>query len=297
VQTLNNVATLDAYSDALRLEQDTADTLTYVIANNPVVARFRPVARRGGAAQPYGDEILLSPSTNTVHNVSGAQFRSANAGQAARVIALLVSPEDPQLAAGTPFLQTLSASGAIGAVGVIDRVLSSIDIFGINTEQTLYNYNLLAGQIGPTGILEAILGGDFLHNNVAGDTLRFRIYFGPTGGALTPIYDTTDTLGGSLSAIRHPWSLHFWLQNRGATNSQQWHADLNVEPTGVAAPAVGIGNLFAAPGSWKNPPIGLGPGAYVFDTTAPMTLRITVQWSVAAGNDSFALRNGWLEVK
>jgi hypothetical protein len=122
VLVLNNVATQDQYAAALTLEDDQADTLTYVVANASVRARFRRIAHRGGAEEPYGDEVLLTPTANTVRNVSGVQFRSAVAGQSALVIAILTSPLDPQLAAGTPFTQTLSAAGQASQVGVITKI-------------------------------------------------------------------------------------------------------------------------------------------------------------------------------
>jgi hypothetical protein len=118
VQLLNNVATQDAYTAALTLEQDTADTVTYVVANASALARFRPIAHRGGADMPFGDEVLLTPTANAVHNVCGAQFRSAEVGKPARVIAILTGPIDPQIAAGTPFTQTLSASGGTSALSI-----------------------------------------------------------------------------------------------------------------------------------------------------------------------------------
>jgi hypothetical protein len=113
VQVINNVATTDVFRDATTLEQETADTVTYLVANASVRASFRPVAHRGGAEVAWGPELLLNPSANTVKNVSGVRFRSAVAGQPAQVIAILTSPIDPQLAAGTPFASTVLASGQV----------------------------------------------------------------------------------------------------------------------------------------------------------------------------------------
>src|SRR4051812_33898569 len=110
------------------MQQDTARSVTYVIANNSVFASFQVPAKAGGAENPWGPEVLITPSTNTVQNVCGVRFRSAVAGAPARVIAQLIGADDPQIAGGTPFGQTLTAAGAVGNVGILDRVTADVDI-------------------------------------------------------------------------------------------------------------------------------------------------------------------------
>jgi hypothetical protein len=116
VEVLANVQTGDTYANALTLEDDSADTITFVIGNASVFARFRTPPKRGGARNAYGPEMLLTPQTNSIKNVNGAQFRSAVAGTPARIVAQLTGPDDPQLAGGTPFSGTLTAAGLVTQV-------------------------------------------------------------------------------------------------------------------------------------------------------------------------------------
>lgn len=118
MQVVPNVATTDNYPAAgsgsgAELGPDpNALQLIYVVANAAVFAQFRPV-RPDGTIAPYGPEVLVTPSTNTVTRVSGARFRSAVAGTPARVVAVLLEPDDPQFGGGTPFTGVLAASGGI----------------------------------------------------------------------------------------------------------------------------------------------------------------------------------------
>jgi hypothetical protein len=116
-------ATQDKYVDALTIEQDTADTLSFVVANASAIMRLRPFSRRGGAEMPWGPELLVSAQVSPpIKNVSAVSFRSATPGTPALVIAQLVGPEDPQVAGGTPFTGTLSASGQSSQITVVTRV-------------------------------------------------------------------------------------------------------------------------------------------------------------------------------
>jgi hypothetical protein len=140
VDILANVQTADQYTAAASLEDDSADTITFVIGNASVLARFRVPPKRGGARNAYGPEVLLTPQTNSIKNVNGVQFRSAVAGTPARVVAQLTGPDDPQLAGGNPFTGTLTSSGQV-AQQVALATLSTL---------------LSAGQILPTSVLARV---------------------------------------------------------------------------------------------------------------------------------------------
>lgn len=117
--TINNEATLDDYAALLTLESKYGGRLVYVVANNSAVVRFRPLVELGGSeGAAYGAEQVLTPSASFVEKVSGVQFRSAVAGNPARVIATLSEPGDVLPASGTPFTQTLAASGAASTTGI-----------------------------------------------------------------------------------------------------------------------------------------------------------------------------------
>lgn len=113
MQSIPNVATQDGYVDALTLGPDaTATQLVYVVANAAVYAQFRPQSA-DGTVLPFGPEVLLTPTANTVQRCSGCRFKSAVAGTPARVVAQLLEPADPQFGGGVPFASTLAASGGL----------------------------------------------------------------------------------------------------------------------------------------------------------------------------------------
>jgi hypothetical protein len=114
VLVINNEATADAYTAATTLESKFGGRLVYVVANQSVVARFRPLPELAGSrTAEYGPEQVLTPQASFIDKISGAQFKSAIAGTPARIIASLSEPGDILPASGTPFTETLSASGAL----------------------------------------------------------------------------------------------------------------------------------------------------------------------------------------
>lgn len=113
MRTIDNLETSDTFVAGLTLEQDDASALLVVVANKSVRASLRPSRRETGGDDSYGAEFLLTPQATQIAGVSGARFRSAEAGQPARVIAILTGEGDPQFLAGVPFLSTLSAAGQL----------------------------------------------------------------------------------------------------------------------------------------------------------------------------------------
>jgi hypothetical protein len=115
VLAIANLDTKDHYDGALTMEDDEATTLTIsVIANASVLAQFRPARREGGSDESYSAiEVLLTPQSQVIPNVSGVKFRSAEAGKPARVAALLLRTSDPQIGAGIPFTGQLSPTGGV----------------------------------------------------------------------------------------------------------------------------------------------------------------------------------------
>jgi hypothetical protein len=152
VLAINNEATLDDFAALLTLESAFGGRLTYVVANNSVVAQFKPLRERGGSqTAEWGSEIVLTPQASFIDKISAARFRSAIAGSPGRVIAQLSEPGDILPASGTPFTQTLAASGAatttgIGAVQLISDQLLTVaaaEVSFANIAQTFAHLRLL----------------------------------------------------------------------------------------------------------------------------------------------------------
>lgn len=126
---LSNVAVQDSFSDALTMESDFGGRLVYLVANNSVIARFRPLLERGGTGTAeYGGDTLLTPQSGTIDRISGVKFRNAEAGKTARIIAILSEPGDILPAAGTPFSAVLTAAG--GAAGLVGVNVGTIAMWG-----------------------------------------------------------------------------------------------------------------------------------------------------------------------
>jgi len=116
VLIISNKETGDDYSASLTMESELGGRLVYLIANQSVIASFRPLLELGGSqAASYGPEQLLTPQSGVIDKISGAKFRSAITGTPGRIIAQLSEPGDVLPAAGTPFTQSLAASGSVSA--------------------------------------------------------------------------------------------------------------------------------------------------------------------------------------
>ena len=119
---ISNQATQDNYVDALTLGPvASAQKIAYLVANNAAIVQ---VAGHSDdkTIQPWGDEILVTPTTGEFQRIQGMRFRSAVPGSPAQIVAQLVEPNDPVPVGGTPFTQILTPSGSITPVSEITRV-------------------------------------------------------------------------------------------------------------------------------------------------------------------------------
>lgn len=117
--TIPNVQTADDYTAALELGPvATTVGIKYVVANAAVWAQVVG-KQRSGTLETWGDELLITPETNSIIDVTGIRFRSAVPGTPARVVAQLYLPHDPKFGSGTPFSGTLSGSGAVSPTGAL----------------------------------------------------------------------------------------------------------------------------------------------------------------------------------
>jgi hypothetical protein len=129
--SLANVATQDKYVDALTLGPIAECVgIKYVVANASVLAQTVPKSK-SGTLPDWGDEVLITPESNTLQDCDGIRFRSATAGVPAQVVATLYLPADAKFGSGTPFTSKLSAAGAIS--GQVSTVLTGATIAALNT--------------------------------------------------------------------------------------------------------------------------------------------------------------------
>lgn len=175
---------------------------------------------------------------------------------------------------------------------VYDRATTTVDVQTSIAETSIYSKSIAANDMGMNRMLRLTLLGDYLHNNVAGDTLTFRVKFGGT-----TFYANPGTLGAVLGAARHPWQLTLCVANLGATNSQMIEGQLGpVEDPNQNAPTTGIGQALSSAGAQQRV-AGLGISTLAaIDTTVAQTLDITVQWSASSANNSWRTRYAVLEL-
>jgi hypothetical protein len=122
VLTLNNVTTGDAYTPALTLGPAwPCNQITFLVANAPVFVQLADKSH-SGSESPWGDEILVPPSTGTYTNITGIRFRSAVAGVPAQIVAQLVLPEDPLPVGSNPYTQALLPNNTVGGVSDVNAI-------------------------------------------------------------------------------------------------------------------------------------------------------------------------------
>lgn len=164
-----------------------------------------------------------------------------------------------------------------------DFVLQNV----VNTaaETTVFNYNIPAGQLGPSGCLRLRLVGDYLNNTGAGTpTLTLRIKLGAT-----TIYADASAANAN-SASRRPFDLNIILANQDSNSSQ----------------VLGGYALFGAAGGATN---GIGDfgtdeiqattplfGTAAINTTTDQAFAVTIQHSTNNANLSFRKMYALLEL-
>lgn len=185
-----------------------------------------------------------------------------------------------------PRAASVLGKAALGLVEVYDRITATTDVNTTLAETTLYTKTITGGDLGTNKMLRLLIHGDYLHNNVAADTMIVRIKYGATTLYASNAYN----LGNVISATRHPYTLQIYLQNFGATNNQALSARLDTEIANTAAPTTGLG--LWAPTAAPLTAFGIATE----DSTADKTLLVTVQWSASSVNNSWRARGGVLEL-
>lgn len=161
---------------------------------------------------------------------------------------------------------------------VLDRSTSTVDVANTVTETDLYSFTVSANTLATAKALRLSLLGDFLHNNVAGDTVTVRLKFGGTVLATLPTYSAE----GTTSASRGTFAVHAAIANLGATNSQKADFAMDTQRGGG--------------GSLTSRTYAASDTLGTIDTTANQTIVVTAQWSVASANNSWRKRYAILEI-
>jgi hypothetical protein len=215
--------------------------------------------------EPYQVKLADSPSAGKVLTIDPTTLKQTWASPAA----------PPDL---TPFVR------------VYDRVTAALDVNTDVTERTLYTKSIVGGDMSIDKMLRLTLKGDFLHNNVAGDTVRIRVKFGGT----TFLSDTFDA-DNVIAALRQPWKLVIEIANLGVANSQHIDAQFWGRAATEPAPTNGIGAWDAVARDSVEGAMGISTLGTI-DTTTAQTLDVTVQWSASSANDSWRRRYAVLEL-
>lgn len=114
---INNVACGDNYTPALTIGPNyDGKSCVITVANNPVLMQFA-LGKLGEWRWTDEREFFTIPQSFQVGNVIGVRFRNANAGQVARVLAVLAGDDDPLFQSGMPFTGTLTAAGNVVPAG------------------------------------------------------------------------------------------------------------------------------------------------------------------------------------
>jgi hypothetical protein len=194
----------------------------------------------------------------------------------------------------TTFLRadgTFAAPGASG-VSVYDRVTAGVDVNTSVAETSIYTKSILANDMSTNKMLRLVAMGDYLHNNVAGDTLTIRVKFGGT-----TFYAGAMSFDAVADVKRQPWMIDLRVANLGAANSQIILGSALVDRPAAAAPTTGIGSI-----EYSNSTVATAPWVFgistlgTIDTTANQTLDVTVQWSASSANNSWRQRYALLEL-
>ena len=162
---------------------------------------------------------------------------------------------------------------------------ANLDVNTTTTETTLYSVTVPANKMGTNGIVRVQMYGDYVHNNVAADTITVRIKF----GGLTS-WAQASNLGNAVAATRHPWLLDFFIANKGATNAQELFGSVQTEGADFGPASTGIGAAFVETTSAIFPALASTSGAPTIDTTVNQSLLVSVQWSASSANNSWRRR-------
>lgn len=151
-----------------------------------------------------------------------------------------------------------------GAVEILDRDLTQIDVANDAAETSMYSFSIPAGVLGATGGVRLTLSGDMLKNAAAGVIFRIKL-----GG--TTIF-TSDSWTSGVTSDRYGWMIQAMFLN-SAADAQKWNAWAQFISNAATWPQR------AGAATDKN--FLAGQGSSAEDTAGALTLGVTVDWSIA----------------
>lgn len=167
---------------------------------------------------------------------------------------------------------------------VLDRDLTSTDVTGVATEETLYTYTVTGAAMSTNKRLKLTVDGDFL-NNSSGNTLTLKLKLGATT-LLADVFSTTST-----SATRGWWTFDAIVQNLTAS-SQVARATLSFSEIG--------GAMTTGTGVWQfqqnNGQTFVAGNTASVDTSTNQDLVLTAQWGTGTALSSIKLFTASLEL-
>ncbi|KKN02343.1 hypothetical protein LCGC14_1118710 [marine sediment metagenome] len=166
-----------------------------------------------------------------------------------------------------------------GAVEILDRDLTQVDVANNAAETSIYSFSVPAGVMGADGGVRLKLAGDMLCN-VAG-TIRFIVNFGATEILATGLADPDN------SNQLQKWTMEVVILNSAVAVQKCWAEMAIVE---------GTANFAVIRSNQVGMMVGRGLSSATEDTLGALVLEVTVNWSVASANLSFRKEMALLEL-
>lgn len=188
--------------------------------------------------------------------------------------------------AAKPFASghVLGAADVNDLTGVYDRPTAEIDVTNTTVETTIFTKSIAANAMSIDRMLRLGIYGDVL-NSGAGRNLTYRCKFGATTWY-------QQSRGMTDDADRYPFALELMIRNLGAANSQ--FATGRLFEGSLTPATVGLSSIDG--GAGRSHVLFSSNGLLTLDTTAAVTLAVTVQWDAASTSASFRRRHAILEL-
>lgn len=176
-------------------------------------------------------------------------------------------------------------AAAVDSVDVLNRDAVVSDVASSTAETTVYSYTIPAGTFGATGAVRLSLLADYLNNSGGAATVTVKVKLGATtvfnGG-----------MSASSNSNRSGHVLDVVIAACNATNAQRSYGRWSA-PEGSENNNAGVAS---AVGTSTHKVMEASHGAIAEDSTASLTLQVTVQHTVSHANISFRCHNALLEV-
>jgi len=167
-----------------------------------------------------------------------------------------------------------------GAVEILDRDLTQIDVANNAAETSIYSFSIPADVMGADGGVRLKLTGDMLQDTVA-TALVMRMKLG-----VTTILISTSRIW-TQAVPRYKWTMDVLIMN-SAVAVQKASAEFQAVADGATWAAYAGDSSFTAH--------AVGHGSATEDSSGALTLEVTVDWSAASVSASFRKEMALLEL-